>query len=369
MADTPLPFTPILDKLPSAVPFVGPETLQRQRGSSFRARLGANESAFGTSPKAVAAMQDAAQQINWYGDAETYGLKQALAAAHNVAPEEIVIGAGIDALLGILVRAVVQPGTPVVTSHGAYPTFNYHVNGFGGTLEFVPYQADHEDWRALVARAEAVRAPLVYFSNPDNPMGTWYSAAEVQQLIAAIPEGRLLVLDEAYSDFAPADAIPPIDTSDRRVVRMRTFSKAHGMAGARVGYAIAHRDIITAFNKIRNHFEVNRLAQAGALASWQDKTFIAQVVEEVDRGREDYYQTADRLGLKAISSATNFVAIDMGRDGDYARAILNALQDDGVFIRMPGVAPLDRCIRVSVGLPEERVIFDQALEQAIKTVG
>lgn len=369
MVDKPLPFTDTVAALPAAVPFVGPETLQRQRGAAFRARLGANESAFGVSPKAEAAMREAAADIAWYGDAESWELKRALADAHGVDTDRIVIGAGIDALLGVLVRATVTPGTPVVTSDGAYPTFNYHVNGFGGRLERVPYQDDREDWRALAARAEAVDAPLVYFSNPDNPMGTWWPAETVQQLIETIPEGRILVLDEAYADFAPPDALPPIDADDRRVVRMRTFSKAHGMAGARVAYAIAHPDIVTAFNKIRNHFEVNRIAQAGALASFHDAAFIRRVVEEVERGRQDYYRTAERLGLVAIPSAANFVAIDMGLDGDHARAILKALQEDGVFIRMPGVAPLDRCIRVSVGRPDERAIFDQALEAAIARVG
>ncbi len=369
MAKTPLPFTEIVRNLPAAIPFVGPETLQRQRGEPFRARLGANESAFGVSPKAAAAMKEAVEEIAWYGDAESWELKQALAEAHGASTDQIVIGAGIDALLGVLVRAVVTPGTPVVTSDGAYPTFNYHVNGFGGRLEKVPYQEDREDWRGLVARAVAVDAPLVYFSNPDNPMGTWWPAEEVQQLIAAIPEGRLLVLDEAYADFAPADAIPPIDPTDRRVVRMRTFSKAHGMAGARVAYAIAHEEIVTAFNKIRNHFEVNRVAQAGALASFRDQAFVRRVIEEVERGRQDYYETAERLGLAAIPSATNFVAIDMGRDGDYARSVLQALQEEGVFIRMPGVAPLDRCIRVSVGRPEERAVFADALETVIGRLG
>ncbi|MEQ8601737.1 MAG: pyridoxal phosphate-dependent aminotransferase [Marivibrio sp.] len=369
MSDTRLPFTDTVRDLPAATPFVGPETLQRQRGERFRARLGANESAFGVSPKAEAAMREATTTISWYGDAESWELKQALADHHGVSTDEIVIGAGIDGLLGVLVRACVTPGTPVVTSAGAYPTFNYHVNGFGGRLEFVPFRDDREDGAALLERAQAVGAPLVYFSNPDNPMGTWWPAEEVERLIAAVPADRLLILDEAYADFAPADAIPPINPSNPRVVRMRTFSKAHGMAGARIAYAIAHADIVTAFNKIRNHFEVNRVAQAGALASLQDQAFIRRVVEEVERGRQDYYETAERLGLKAIPSATNFVAVDMGRDGDYARAILKALQDDGVFIRMPGVAPLDRCIRVSVGRPEERKIFDAALQKAIERVG
>lgn len=364
-----IPFSSIVNALPAAIPFVGPETLQRQRGEKFRARLGANESAFGISPKAEEAMRAAVSETSWYGDAESYELKRDLAKLHGVEEDEICIGAGIDALLGVLVRMVVEPGTPVVTSQGAYPTFNYHVNGFGGRLEAIPYRDDHEDMDGLLAKAEEVDAPLVYFSNPDNPMGTWYDATAVQSLIDRVPNGRILVLDEAYIEFAPDGTAPPVDAKNPHVVRMRTFSKAHGMAGARIAYAIAHRDIITGFNKIRNHFEINRVAQAGAFASLHDEAFIRDVVAKVARGREDYYRTAERLGLKAIPSATNFVAIDMGRDGDFARSVLKALQEEGVFIRMPGVAPLDRCIRVSVGLPEERKIFDEALETVLKRLG
>ena len=360
-----LPFTDIVQDLPASIPFVGPETLQRRMGMPFEARVGANESAFGVSPKAAEAMRAAIDDVSWYGDAACFELKQALCESHGVAPEEICVGAGIDALLGVLVRAVVSPGTPVVTSDGAYPTFNYHVNGFGGRLVKVPYRDDHEDREALLDRAAVEGAPLLYFSNPDNPMGTCYDAAAVQAMIDAVPEGRLMVLDEAYLEFAPEGTAPPIDTSDPRVVRMRTFSKAHGMAGARIGYAIAHRDVIAAFDKIRNHFEINRVAQAGALASWRDPEHIARVVAEVARGRAETYATAERLGLAAVPSATNFVAIDMGGDGERARAALAALQEERVFVRMPGVAPLDRCIRVTVGRPDERAYFDAALARVL----
>ena len=255
----------------------------------------------------------------------------------------------------------------MVTSLGAYPTFAYHVAGNGGRLVAVPYRDDREDPEALLAAVKKEGAPLVFLANPDNPMGTWHEAGAVAQFIAGLPEGSLLVLDEAYIEFAPASAVPPIDTADPRVIRMRTFSKAHGMAGARIGYAVGHRDLITGLGKIRNHFGVNRLAQAGALASLGDPDFVAGVVREVEAGRRDYYDLAARLGLAAIPSATNFVAIDVG-SGERARAVLAALLDERVFIRMPGVAPLDRCVRVTVGRPEDRRLFAQAFEAALARV-
>ena len=361
-----IPFTDLVASLPAAIPFVGPEELERRRGRKFDARIGANESAFGMSPLALDAIRQEAVRAAWYGDSDSHDLREALAEKHGVAPEEILIGAGIDAILGNVVRILIDKGAPVVTSKGAYPTFNYHVAGFGGDLKAVPFKDDHEDPEAILAAVSEFDAPLAYFSNPDNPMGTWHDAAAVQSLIDRIPDGCLLVLDEAYIEFAPEGAAPAIDTSNPRVIRMRTFSKVHGMAGLRCGYAIAHRDIVTGLNKVRNHFEVNRLAQVAALASLQDPKFVTGVVEEVARGRDDYMALARKLGLKAILSATNFVAIDMGGDGDHARAALRKLDDHGVFVRMPGVAPLDRCIRVTVGTAQDRAIFAERLERVME---
>ena len=184
-------------------------------------------------------------------------------------------------------------------------------------------------------------------------------------LCAALPEGCLLVLDEAYADFAPAEAVPETDPEDPRLIRLRTFSKAHGMAGARIGYAIAPAETVRSFNKIRHHFGVNRVAQEGALASLGDPDFIAGVVRDVAAGRRDYARIAEGLGLAALPSATNFVALDCGTT-ERAKAVLAALLErERVFIRMAGVAPLNRCIRVTVGTAEERRLFGEALERVL----
>ena len=163
--------TQLAATLPSTVPFVGPETQERAKGRLFIARLGANESLFGPSPKAIQAMKDAASEVWKYGDPENHDLKAALATHHNCAPENIVVGEGIDALLGYLVRLTVEAGTPVVTSLGAYPTFNFHVAGYGGTLHRAPYLGDHEDPVALLQLAHQTGARLLYLANPDNPDG------------------------------------------------------------------------------------------------------------------------------------------------------------------------------------------------------
>ncbi|MBY6202185.1 pyridoxal phosphate-dependent aminotransferase [Maritalea mobilis] len=359
-ASTPPRYTDLLNSLPATVPFVGPETQERARGARFDARLGANESVFGPSPRAVAAIAEAARDAWMYGDPEGFELRSALAAHHAVGIDNIVLGEGIDGLLGYLVRMLVAEGDAVVTSDGAYPTFNYHVAGFGGTLHKVPYAGDAEDPEALIAKAREVNAKLVYLANPDNPMGSWHDAARVRGMIDALPEGTVLALDEAYVDTAPAEAVLPLDLSHPRVIRFRTFSKAYGLAGLRVGYALAAPEFIAAFNRIRNHFGMGRVAQAGALAALQDQDYLQSTVARIATARERIAQIARDNGLTPLPSATNFVTVDCGADGDFARAVLGRLVARGIFVRMPFVAPQDRCIRISCGTERD---LDRLAEQ------
>ncbi|MEO0680394.1 MAG: pyridoxal phosphate-dependent aminotransferase [Pseudomonadota bacterium] len=357
--------TPLADRLPSSVPFVGPETQERAMGRAFDARLGANESVFGPSPKAIAAMQAVLPDLWMYGDPTLHALRGALAEHHGVAPENIIIGEGIDGLLGVLCRLLVAEGTPVVNSDGAYPTFNFHVAGFGGRRVAVPFHGDHEDPEALIDAARASGAPLVYMSNPDNPMGTWHGAAVIQDMIARVPDGCVLCLDEAYAEFAPEEALPPLDASDPRVIRFRTFSKARGLAGLRVGYGIGHAGLVQAFDKVRNHFGVGRVAQAGALGALGDAAWLAHVRGQVEMARARIGQIAAANGLTALPSAANFVAVDCGGDGAFAKAVLDGLVGRGVFVRMPFVAPQTRCIRVSAGRPADLDALAAALPEAL----
>lgn len=358
-------FTPLVDALPATVPFVGPETQERARGRPFTARLGANESLFGPSPRAIAAMAAAAADVWMYGDPEMHDLRAAIAAHHGVAPANIMVGEGIDGLLGLLVRLLVDPGDAVVTSDGAYPTFNFHVAGFGGSLHKVPYQDDLEDPAALAARARDTRAKLVYLANPDNPMGTHHPGSTIAAMLDALPDGTLLVLDEAYIDLAPEGTALDIGADDPRVIRMRTFSKGYGMAGLRVGYAIGAPPLIDAFNKVRNHFGVGRIAQAGALAALADTDWLDRVRAEVAAGRDALCAIAADHGLVALPSATNFVTMDCGRDGAFALRVLQELVARGIFVRKPFVAPQDRCIRVSVGRTADLAAFAAALPEAL----
>lgn len=361
-----LPFTSLVSNLPSAIPFVGPESLERRTRATFEARIGANESAFGVSPVAVEAMRAAVPDLAWYNDPENHDLREALAVHHRVDTSEIAIAAGIDDLLGLTVRAFVDRGQTAVASLGAYPTFIYHVDGFGCRLATTPYKDGRNDLSALSDLAQNPDVRVVYLSNPDNPTGTWHTAADITFFVETLPDHCVFILDEAYAEFAPDEALPPIHPIHPRVVRMRTFSKAHGLAGARVGYAICPSDIATGFDKIRLHFGVNRIAQIGAVASLGDPTFVSQVVRKVAEGRESYEAIGRDLGLPTLPSATNFVTFDAGT-GDRADAILDRLIERRVFVRKPRVAPLDRYFRVTVGRKEERAVFAARLREITRS--
>jgi len=365
LSDSPQPTTQI-EAVPSSIPFVAPEELAKRVGLPELLRLGANESAFGPPPAALAAMSAALGRTSWYGDPESTDLRTVLARRNGCLPQNVAITSGIDELLGLVVRCYLGPAGVALQALGTYPTFGFHVMGYGGRLETVPYNEDGTvPLDALAARAGELRPRIVYLANPDNPSGSFHRAEEVTRFMASLPSDALLMLDEAYADFLPpgelvAPAILP------RTVRARTFSKAYGMAGARIAYALADEAVIATFQKVRLHYGINRTAQIGALAALDDPAFIADVVAEVARGREEYRSLGKRLGISTLPSTTNFVLFDMGSRAS-AEAMVARLLQLGVFVRKPAAPPLDRYIRVSVGSQEERARFAQAFATALET--
>jgi histidinol-phosphate aminotransferase len=359
-------YTRVVDKLPSSVPFVGPEAQERSMQKIFNARIGANESVFGPSLKATSAMEKEIIHTWKYADPENYDLKIALANKHKVNFDNIIVGEGIDGLLGYLVRMLIEKGDNVVTTDGAYPTFNYHVEGFGGVLHKVPFKNDTEDLEKLLSKAKETSAKIIYVSNPNNPMGTINSTFSIKKLIDNLPKETLLCLDEAYADFLSLELIPEISINTENVIRMRTFSKAYGMAGARVGYGIGSKELILNFEKIRNHFGMSRISQVGALASLEDFEFINNVVLRVRSSLEKIAEIAVNNNCLVLPSHTNFIAIDCCKDVNFAKRVLDNLLLQGIFVRMPYSYPQNRCIRVTAGLDEDIKLFEQAFPIALK---
>jgi histidinol-phosphate aminotransferase len=327
-------------------------------------RLGANESAFGIAPGALQAMNAELPRLSWYGDPESLDLRDALAEKHGCRPAQIMVGAGIDDVMGLAVRAFVGPGDRAVATHGTYPTFAYHVTGYGGSLETVSYRPDGTvDLDGLLDAAGDARTKLVYLANPDNPSGTFYGRDAVERFARAVPDDALLLLDEAYADFVEPGELLGVAIDDR-IVRLRTFSKAYGMAGARIGYAILSERNAAVFQKIRLQYGVNRNAQIGALASLRDQRFHQWVLQETAASREAYYALARSLRCGYIESRTNFVCIDF-ETAARATQIVALLLERGVWIRKPGAPPLDRYVRVSAGTAPMREAFARALSESL----
>jgi histidinol-phosphate aminotransferase len=241
------------------------------------------------------------------------------------------------------------------------------LNAYGARAEF----ADPDERGGIVPQniVDAVArsgAKLVYIANPDNPSGGFVDRATLAQLREALPDDVLLFLDEAYADFITRDELPE-DVIDPRTIRTRTFSKAYGMAGARIGYALCSAEIVTTFQKLRLHFGVNRTAQIGALAALDDDAFLRGVVAEVERGRDEYHALAAQHGLPSLPSRTNFVCIGIGTKAD-ADAMLAALLELGVFVRKPWAPPIDGYIRVTVGTAAERIRFAERFAEALDSI-
>jgi len=215
-----------------------------------------------------------------------------------------------------------------------------------------------------------LRSGLFFIQQRLLPVCNQESAEKVVAFARALPENCLLILDEAYSETGPASSLPDISAliDLPNVLRTRTFSKAYGLAGARVGYAIGAPETVLTFDKIRNHFGMNRLATAAALAALKDQAYLTEVVGKIQAARGVIGTIARDNGLLPLASATNFVAIDCGRDGVHARAIVDGLIQHAVFIRMPGVAPLNRCIRVSVGPRQDLDLLAEALPKVLKAI-
>lgn len=361
-------FNRIVRELPSVTPFVGPEALERRIGRPLRLRLGANESAFGPSPRAIENMMRAAHDTWMYADPEAFELREMLAELHCVQRENIAVGAGIDDLLGLIARATVEPGVVAVAPLGSYPIFPYTVLAQGGTLERVPYVGIAADIEGMIEAVRRVNPRLVYLANPDNPSGSLTPKQKVMDLLAATGPNSFFVLDEAYAEFATNGELPQIEAADPRVIRLRTFSKVFGMAGSRIGYAIAAPETIASWNKIKLHFSVNRVAIAAAIGSLEDTEHEAMVIRENANGLKDYSCLAQSHGLESRESHTNFQLWEMGSE-ERAKQFLEDLLQLGVFIRMPFAEPLNTHVRMSVGPPEHRALLREILAEHADALG
>jgi histidinol-phosphate aminotransferase len=344
------------------------EELERELGLTDAIKLASNENPLGPSPKALAAIQENLSTLHRYPDSHAYYLKEDLARHLGLAPEQLILGNGSDEVLDLLVRALVPGGGEVLSTTHTFLMYGLLTQAVGGVFRPVPLKNFRVDLKA-VARAVSPQTRLIILNNPNNPTGTVFYREEWEAFLAAIPANVVVVLDEAYIDFADDPRVPACLeylAEDRPLVGLRTFSKAYGLAGLRIGYGFGPSILMDYLNRLRMPFNINRLAQVAARAALTDTEFQERTRRVVLEGRAFLSEELTRLGLKFLPSQANFLLVQVDRPG---RDVYQAMLRLGVIIRAMDAYRLPGYIRVNVGLPEENRRFLSAFQQVLGLTG
>jgi len=340
------------------------EELERELGLSDIVKLASNESPLGPSPAAREAAAAALGEVSRYPDGNGAMLKRALAAKLDVAPERLTLGNGSNDVLELLVRAFVTPEHQVLFSEHAFAVYPLATQAVGARAVVTPARDWGYDLEAMAARVSE-HTRLAFIANPNNPTGTWVDAAALEAFLRALPEHVLVVVDEAYCEYVEAPGYPScVGWLERypNLVVTRTFSKAYGLAGLRVGYAVSHPQVAELLNRIRQPFNVNSPALAAAAAALEDHDHLRRAREVNRQGMAQLAAGFEAMGLDYIPSVGNFVAVDVQRPG---AEVFEALLPHGVIVRPIGGYGMPHHLRVSVGLEQENARFLEALGQVM----
>jgi len=323
-------------------------------------KLASNENALGPSPKALAAMRKALATAHLYPDGGGFYLRQALARKLGVENDNLVLGTGSNEIIEFLYHAFVGPGDEVIAGEKAFVIYKIMAKMFQASCVEVPFRDHTHDLNAMRS-AITPKTKLVFVANPNNPSGTRVSNAELDRFIRSLPAHVICVLDEAYIEFLD-DPPPSIQWAVKHnVVVLRTFSKIVGLAGLRIGYGVAQKDCIALLQKVRQPFNVNAIAQAGALAALGDTAHIRKTRAMTRRGLAYLEREFKKLKLEYVPSCANFILVNVG-DGD---KVFHGLQQRGVIVRPMRGYKMPECVRVTVGLPEENRKFIKALREEL----
>jgi histidinol-phosphate aminotransferase len=348
----------------------GKPVRQAERESGVHCiKLASNENPVGPSPRAVEAMCTAASEANIYPDNDTSELRLRLAELHRVRPEQTLVTNGSTSLLGIMARALLRPGLNAVTSARSFIVYPIAARATGAEFIEAPTRDHGYDLDAIAAAVDR-NTRLVFIANPNNPTGTVVDARVLDAFLDRLPENVIVALDEAYSDFAgDFCAQRGIEYShalnyvrDRRnVVVLRTFSKAHGLAGVRVGYGLGPAELMQYFNRLRTTFSVSGVAEAAALAALGDTEHIRKTIENNRAGAEWLGRKLRELGYNPVPTFANFVFFEVGED---AAALAKRIEQEGVIVRPMEPWGIPTAIRVTIGTPEQNEVFISALSRA-----
>ncbi len=349
--------------LPVYVPGKPIEEVEREL-KIHAVKLASNENPLGPSPKGIAAAQAVLGDANRYPDGGTHALRQTLAERRGVSTEEILIGLGSSEIIDLAARVVLRAGVQGLTSQGTYAPFSVAIRASGAELVLVPQREFAFDLKAM-AKAITPKTAAIYLANPNNPTGSAFGGEEFGEFLAAVPNGVLVVLDEAYIHYAVSMGLRDSVEAYRKrknLLILRTFSKVYGLAGLRIGYAIGRPELVAAMNKLRTPFNTSGVAQAAALAALDDKEHVARCIETNAVERKRLTEGLAKLGYQPVASEANFVFITVGPE---AKALSEELLHLGVIVRPLGWMGFPEAMRISVGTAEENEKCLAAMAQAV----
>lgn len=357
---------PGVQKLSPYVPGKPVDELARELGidPAKIIKLASNENPLGASPKALQAIRDELGELTHYPDGNGFELKKRLAERCGVQSDQVTLGNGSNDILELVARAYLAPGLNAVFSEFAFAVYPIVTQATGATAHVVPAKEWGHDLPAMLAAIDS-NTRVVFIANPNNPTGTWFGPDALSRFLAAVPEHVLVVLDEAYIEYAHGGELPDgLDylAEHPNLLVSRTFSKAYGLASLRVGYSLSSPAVADVLNRVRQPFNVNSFALAAACAALDDVDYVTKSRQLNQVGMEQLEGGLDLLGLTWIPSRGNFLAIDMGRD---AAPVYQALLREGVIVRPVAGYGMPNHLRVSVGLLEENTRFLEALARVL----
>jgi histidinol-phosphate aminotransferase len=355
-----------LDGLTPYIPGKPVEEVRRELGLTGRiVRLASNENPLGPSPNAVARMKKVLEEVNLYPDGGCHELREALAKRHSLSPGHFIFGNGVDNLIPLVINTFVNSGDEVIIPSPSFAAYRTSTIVAGGIPVEVPLKNFHYDVGAI-RNAVGPKTKMVFICNPNNPTGNIMYKEDLARLVGSLPPGVLVVLDEAYYEYAVDTRYPDsikILGEDKDIIIFRTFSKIYGLAGLRLGYGMTRPDYVSQMEKIREPFAANRVVQAGALEALADNGFICQVRDVYRKGKEVICEGLEKLGLFYVPTEANFVFADLGADMKY---LFPELLKRGVIIRPGSFWGYHTFARITIGTPDENQFFLEELEAALK---
>lgn len=342
------------------------EEVEREYGLHYVTKIASNENPLGPSRKALRAMRHALRRVHLYPDGSAFYLKRRLSEEFSLPAEQFVIGNGSNEIIELLARGFLNEGDNVISSDKTFLVYPLIAQACGAAYVTVPMKDYRYDLKGMLERMNE-RTRIIFIANPNNPTGTYVSRDEVEDFLSKVPKNVVVCFDEAYIDFVEAKDFPyllfHVKAEKPNVVLLRTFSKSFGLAGLRIGYAMTSKEMAQYLEKIRQPFNVNRLAQIGACAALDDKLFLWRSKRLVARGRRYLYRKLTQMGCAYVSSEANFVLIHVGPSGD---EVFQALLKKGVIVRAMTAYGLAQHIRVTIGTRFELMRFIRALKLVLK---